>query len=320
MIGECRKKWRNLLLQSAPAGQCCITVTPQEFFLVYTRQSGDKLVLEFCASYPYDRKEGLKDRLSSIVKQYRLKNTNCTWVLAPQDYQLLQMDVLPVAKNEFQAAIRWKIKDLLRFSIDDVVIDRFEIPSSKLNPKNNKMVVVASQASYLQKTSQDIQEAGLNLSTIDIPELALRNMMALFEQENQSHALIYIQETMTYLLITYQKKLYFIRNLEFGWGEEEKKTEHVEQLAVEIQRSFDYYQNQWREPAPTQITLASTRFISQEAIDELSQSLALPVQWLTLDGKLLAKQEINIEQQGKYLPIIGELFRKEYENRHATTN
>jgi MSHA biogenesis protein MshI len=314
---------RQKKLLPIASGHCCMTIHPKEFSLAYMHHAIDKLVLEFYASYPYDTQADLKAQLSSIVKQYQLKKVDCSWLLAPEDYQLLQLDVLPVTANEFQAAIRWKIKDLLRFSIDDVVIDHFAVPSSKVNAKD-KMMVVAAQSSYLQKISEIIKASGLNLSFIDVPELAFRNIMALSEQENQSHALVYVQNSIIQLLITYQKQLYFCRNLEFGWGglsesTSDELTKHIAQLASEIQRSFDYYENQWRQPHPTQITFAATKLISKNTMDQLSQFLSLPVQWLHLDGKLITKQEMSFEQQGQYLPMIGELFRKEYE-RHATAN
>jgi MSHA biogenesis protein MshI len=283
----------------------------------------NKLTLEFYASYPYDSKEGLKERLSAIVKQYQLKKVNCSWVLAPHDYQLIQTDALPVTPSEFQAAIRWKIKDTLRYSIEDVVIDQFAVPPNKRTVLN-KIMVVAAQKSYLEKISDQIKAAGLSLSFIDIPELALRNMLVLSQQDNQTQALIYVQNSTIQLLITYQKELYFTRNLEFGLGGASEKTpedfaQSIVQLSSEIQRSFDYYDSQWRLPSPTQILLASTRTIAPDAIAQLSQSLGIPVQWLNLSDKFEAKQEMKVEDQGKYLPMIGELFRKEYE-RNVTTD
>ncbi len=302
---------------SLSSGQCCITIHPTEFSLAYTRNTMDKLVLEFYATYPYDSQEGLKERLAAIVKQYQLKRVDCSCVLAPQDYQLIQMDELPVKANEFQAAIRWKIKDSLRFPLDDVVIEKFDIPVGK-NSISQKMMVVAAQRSHLQKISDDIKASGLKLSVIDIPELALRNMMALSEQTDQTLALVYLQNSIIQLLITYQKKLYFSRSLEFGWGglsqsTPEDLTRHIEQLAGEIHRSFDYYEGQWRQPAPTQVAFAATTLISTETLSQLSKSLALPVQWLNFGDKFVTNQEMDFAQQGKYLPIIGELFRREYE-------
>lgn len=321
-----KQQFYNLLLRKAEVsnalGQCCITIYPQEFSLAYASHKTGQLLLEFYASYSYDSEKGLKESLTTILKQYQLKKANCAWVLASQDYQLLQIDALPVPDDEFQAAIRWKVKDLLRFPIDDVVIDHFAIPSTKASA-SNKIMVVAAQSSYLQKISEAINATGLSLSTIDIPELALRNLMTLFAQRDQSYVLLYVQQTTIQLLITFQQQLYFSRNLEFGWvlGEKDpaKLTQGIEQLVAEIHRSFDYYQSQWRQPLPAHITLAATQLIPTTVIDQLAQSLTLPVQWLKPGDKLLTRQEMSVEQQGKYLPIMGELFRKEYES-NATAN
>ncbi len=310
------------LLQTS-RGCCCLSISPTEFSLAYARNTLDKLVIEFYGSYPYSSQEGLKNRLSEIVKQYQLKNVSCAWVLAPQDYQLLQTDALPVTENEFQAAIRWKLKDLLRYPIDDVVIDKFEIPKSSTS-LSDKIMVVAAQKSYLQKMSDEINASGLNLSHIDITELTLRNMMVLLEQNGTAQALVYVQSSVIQIIITCDQQLYFSRNIDFGWaGLIQKKPEelpaYIEEVASEITRSFNYYASQWRRVPPTHVTFAATKQISEDAIKQLSQFLSLPVQWLNLGERFETKQEMNVEQQGKYLPIIGELFRKECE-RYASTN
>lgn len=312
---------KSLLSLGGGGNHCCITIYPREFSIAYAEASMDKLVLEYYATYPYNEEEGLKERLSAIVRHYHLKQVDCSWILSPQDYQLIQTDALPVPDDEFQAAIRWKIKDTLRYPLEDVVIDKFEIPQGKLSTIN-KIMVVAAQTSYLQKMSAEIKASGLRLTYIDIPELTLRNLMAFTGQSNQSNALVYVQNANIQLLITHNKNLYFTRSLEFGWGglnEDEELTYRIDQLSSEIHRSFDYYESQWRLPLPTSVTIASTKQAAANSIEKLSQSLSLPVQLLNLGDRFVSKQTMDFEQQGKYLPIIGELFRKEYE-RNATAN
>lgn len=289
-------------------GLCGVSVTSKELMIVYANKSSNKTQIELCEAYPNNN---ISQTLSKAVKINHLKGMACSWILQPEDYQLLVTDALPVSAEEFQAAIRWKIKDLLHFSTNDVVIDSFVMPKSKI-PGINKIMVVAAQASQLQKMSDQFAECGLNLKIIDIPELALRNISALYEQNNASTAFIYVQDNLIHLLITAQKELFISRRLMLDLNKDESTLfQDIEKLTVEIQRSFGYYQNQWLKDPPSQVIFASTKEISNELTSLLSQNLNIPVKLLKLEDIMTSSQILSSEEQGKYLPLIGGLLREE---------
>jgi MSHA biogenesis protein MshI len=315
---------RNLFLRKQntnfPELFCCITISPNEFSLACARNTLGKIELEFCASYPYENINKLKLALTALVKQHQLTKANCSWVLAPQDYQLLLSDDLPVIAEEFQAAIRWKLKDLFHFPVDDIVIDHFIVPAYKSDTKT-KIMVVAASASFLRETCETLKTCGLEVSTIDIPELALRNITALSDRDNASSALIYAQEKNVQLFITCQKELYFTRSLDLNLGlsepASEEFTQSLDRLASEMQRSLDYYYSQWRQTLPTHIFLASTKLVSATVLSHLSQQLLVPVEEFNISEVLLSQEKMSFEQQGKYLVIMGELLRMGYQHHAA---
>ncbi len=50
--------------------------------------------------------------------------------------------------NELRAAVRWRIKDLIDFHIDDAVIDVFEMPAHARGGPNRMMYAVKARPTW----------------------------------------------------------------------------------------------------------------------------------------------------------------------------
>lgn len=313
---------------SAKSGFCCLSISSKEITLAYLEQKNGKNSLKLLEIIPYKINEGISGVLTAAVKKYRLEGVNCSWVLHHSNYQLLQLDALPVTGAEFQAAIRWKIKSLLPFPIEDAVIDSFSLPIQKTHEPHKMMMVTAARVSYLQTFSAKIIQSGLKLTTIDIPELALRNITALYENDEKATALIYLERARGQLIITYKKVLYFQRLIEFGLesiketekgGGQDEANVQLDKIALELQRSFDYYQTQWRQPPISRIFLATVESSSLPIISYLSQHLSMAIQPLDIHEMLASQFNLSIEMQGRFLPVIGGVLRDE-DLDHAAAN
>jgi MSHA biogenesis protein MshI len=295
---------------------CSIELSSKAFSIVYARNDKGKLNIVLCATYPYSTSEDLQNSLATIVKYHKLDAVGCIWVLGTEQYQLLLLDALPVPPSEFQAAIRWKIKELIRFPMNDVLIDSFPLPIKKASSAQDMMMVAATKTSELKSMSDRLEQSGLNLNMISILELSLNNVAGLFDQDDKSTALFYIQEKNSQLIITGKKQLHFSRRVELGLAflasqgvmTDDEMTQKIDRLALEIQRSFDYYQSQWRQPVPARILFASIKALPIDITPLLSQHLSIPVEQLDLGGFFANPKVLSTEDQGKYLPIIGALI------------
>ncbi len=304
-------------------GFCSIVFTPNQIDLAYAKNNNDKIELQFIESYPY-KKNQFSEVLNAAVKRHQLEGVYCTWVLPPERYQSILLDALPVAESEFQAAVRWKIKGTLQYPEEDIVVDHFPLPMKKTHDPHEMIVVVVAQQSFLQPHANKIQQSGLRLTTIDIQELALRNITALYENDEKTTAFIYLREKSSELVISCQKELYFHRHLELtsagaNLQEEHSSNPELDKAALELQRSFDYFQGQWRKPPPTRVFLAASEVLTPLIMHYFTQYLALPIQPLDLREVLKSKQELSIQEQGHYLPLIGGLLREESEHHAATS-
>lgn len=320
--------WRSLVerqksLLSSQAS-CAIHIGTNNAAFVYTPTTTGKIDLVLCKSLSFSNAIGFIDSLKDLVENANIRGTACTWVLAPTHYQLILMEDLPVEVNEFQSAIRWKIKGMIPFPIEDAVIDFFPVPMQKTYRPQKMIMVVVTRASYLHPIVDQIQRCGLEPRIIDIQETSLRNIVAMYDNDNEtSSALIYLQKKQADLIITHQKNLYLARRIEIESeilnSSAEDKKHLLEKIALEIQRSFDFYQSQWRNPAPSRILFASTHVTTIAMAGILSTYLGAQVQELNINSILTNTAGITLEQQNKFLPIIGSLFREEI-NHHAATN
>lgn len=309
--------------------ECCISIAPQEILLGTAYKQAGKTELRVFTSYPYEKETDIPKTLALLTKENKLEKVGCSWLLQSTDYHLVLTEALPVPPSEFQAAIRWKIKDSIPFPAAEAVFDNFLIPPQKTVDPRKMMMVVAARSGFLDKMSKQICASGLDLTTIDIPELCLRNVTALFEKDEKSTALVYMQEKDSQMIITHKKSLYFTRRLESGvefidslphegdlQGEMEQK---VDKFALEFQRSFDYYRSQWRLPLPARVFFMLAKPISSEKLKHLLQRLTVSTQTLDINEMIPTREKMSFDQEGKYLSVIGGLLREEGDT-NATAN
>ena len=121
----------------------------------------------------------------------RVGQEPCTTLLHQGQYQLLQTEAPAVAPEELREALRWRVKEMVDFPMDQAVVDVLGMPSLQAGSGRAPQVfVVAASHAQLTPRIHLFQDAKLPLTAIDIPELAQRNVAALFEEENRGLALL----------------------------------------------------------------------------------------------------------------------------------
>ena len=186
------------------------------------------------------------EALKRLKKANRLARNRCTILLDAGQYQLLQVerpDMLPndAPHSEVRDAMRWRIKELVDFPVDQAGVDVLDIPAQ--GQRAQQMWVVAASHAILRPRIQMFQEAKVSLAAIDVPELAQRNLSGLFEEENRGLALVAFQDTGGRLTITFGGELYMTRHLDatsLELANPNAVTQH-ERVLLDIQRSLDNF-------------------------------------------------------------------------------
>ena len=171
----------------------------------------------------------------------------CTTLLRHGQYQLLQVESPGVAREELRGAVRWRIKEQIDFPIDTAVVDVLDIPTPDASTgRAQQIFVVVAGNAQLAPRIHLFQKAKLPLSAIDIPELAQRNVAALFEEENRSLALLAFNDDGGLLTFTYRGELLSSRFIDIKRDElaEARKGGDglFDRVLLEVQRSLDNFE------------------------------------------------------------------------------
>lgn len=216
-------------------------------------------------AYGSRRIEGEKHgELHKLAHEMRLGQYQCATLLNPGEYQLVQVEAPNVPADELKSAIRWRIKDMIDFHVDDATIDVLDIPPDQAaGGRNHVMYAVAARNDLIQARIRAFDDARIPLSVIDIRETAQRNIAALYETEERGIALAYFAEDWGLLTINYRKELYLARRLDLGLQQFSaesagKEGGAFERVAVELQRTLDHFERQFRTIPVARVLIAPT--------------------------------------------------------------
>lgn len=188
--------------------------------------------------------------LERLAKELHLGSYNCSLMLNSGEYQLLVLEAPNVPPDELKAAIRWRVKDLLDYHIDDATLDVLDIPPDKNAPsRNHSMYAVAAKNELVRNRVELMAKARIPLSVIDIPELAQRNIATLLEN-GRGVAMLSFDDDGGLLTFNYGGELYLARRIEIGLSQlrqsdPEMRQRHFDRVTLELQRSLDHFDRQF---------------------------------------------------------------------------
>jgi len=284
------------------------------------REQGVPPCLEYCDHIAVAADRQIGDALSHLVKHKRLDTIACSSVIALDDYSLLLVEAPDVPPAELRAAMRWRVKDLIDFHIDDAVIDVFEIPGQRTAGGSSMMYAVVARSSAVKQRIDQLVDSGLSLEVIDIPEFSIRNIAAMLPEDVGGAAFVFLAPEHGLITLTRQSTLYLSRRLESGSrmlaqaGTQTINTEiegWLDAIVIEIQRSLDYYDSHFSQPPVAGVVLAPLGVAIQGITDYLGAQLGLPVRELDLNTVIDTTEPIDHAVQAHCFSAIGAALRSE---------
>lgn len=277
------------------------------------RQGGARPRLRAC-EFRESTPDGAGPALAQIASQYGLKRARCTTLLGTGDYQLLLTEAPDVGADELKQALRWKIKDLIDFHINDATLDVFNLPGYVPGTPAREMYTVAARNEAIQKRVDLLTGAGIGLEVIDIPELAQRNLAALLPEDTAGVALLSLQEQSGLITITRQGFLYLSRSLNLGHESLRSAADpakYFDHIALEVQRSLDYFESHFRETPIRHLVLTPLAEPVPGFVEYLSANLNVTVDSMDLAALLDSNVELTPALQARCLTTIGAALRQE---------
>lgn len=291
-----------------------LAIRPGAVSLVTVRDAGGMTPeLLGRASVRDDDAETLVEALDALVDRLDARGMQTRLVLDESDYQLQMVEAPQVEASELQAAVRWRVKDLIDFHIDDAVFDAFSIPGRAGGEQDRSMMyVAAARIRRVGELVRRIHHTDLELEVIDIPELAVRNLARLEDADARGIVTLKIGSGSGLVTLTRQGDLYMSRHLELGASDvSDPEDGRFDDVLLEVQRSMDYYTSHFSQPAPAALTILPTFAGAERLAEWMDDQLDLAVGVFDVRSALEARAEPDPDFAESELLALGAALRRE---------
>ena len=314
-------------LKRKPKGNVTVAVCPMPDGISIARVQRDPDLppsLDLC-EYKEVHDLGEQDAvLKKLVASYDLNQYRCTSLMDPGSYSLLLVEAPDVLPSELRAAIRWRIRDLIDFHHDDAVIDLFEVPEeAEKGPgfagKAKMMYAVAARSALVKQRIDQLVNAGLDLSVVDVPELAMRNIASLLPEDVGGAALVYLGRENGLVTLTRQSILYLSRRIESGSESvlyapqsdtlDPAIQQWLDGIVVELRRSLDYYESHFTQPPISNLVIAPLERQIPGMAEYLSEQLDVSARMLDLNALIDSANHLGATSQFRCFLAIGAALR-----------
>jgi len=289
-------------------------------YAAYARPvTGGKPAVEWLSFHP-SAIDSPASALDKLERERKTAQYQCSCLLGTRDYQMVSVDAPAVPAEEMKSAVRWVLKDMLDFSVEEATIDVLRVPADKgMAARNSTLLAIAARNQLIQQRQALFDEVKATLKAIDIPDMAQRNISALLEQEERAIALLSVSEEGTLVTVTCGGELYFSRHIDIvaeqlQHSDPESTLALQERITLELQRSMDYFDRQYPSTPLAKLVIAPMEGTDIELRDYLAANLYVPVETLDLSSilDLSRTPELGTKiMQQRYFRVIGAALRQE---------
>lgn len=232
--------------------------------------------------------------LRRVARDLGLHHQPWVWVLPHSDYQLMLVDVPEVPADEIRAALRWRVKELISFPLEEAAVDTMLLPAEAFRGRSRMAFAAIARRDLTEPVEQAFGEAGLKLASIDIADTALRTL-SIRSSQHTANALLKVDAEQSWLCATYQGELCLNRSLSMQLSDllaPEETTEdtapdagnlaldtgsdvRLDTLALELQRSFDYFETQLGLGTLQELRLLTEQPLPSSLYDFLAERFSL---------------------------------------------
>lgn len=239
--------------------------------------------------------------LANDVDRLNLLAHDCQLILFPGQYQLILMDALQIPEADMAKALRWSLKGLSDYELDDVAIDAFMLPTVT-DELQKKTMVAITPLSALNKMRAIFESACLEVTVASIAEMALKNLLELMfpvttDGDTPPLLVISLCGTIRKLHIVYHNTFYLVRELTPSTPVSSDEPAEMANIILELERSIDYCVNKLRLPEPAQILFTPGFHQSVAYFKIIEEKLTINTGIIDLNHYLTIEPKLSLEEQ-----------------------
>ncbi len=224
--------------------------------------------------------------LETLINKHQLVSAETTIILPANKVESTQLDTSELPDREVTATLPWKIKELINIAPQDMVCDYIDMPLQPTGQQPKTQVLAVSRT-YLERVIKPFHDAGAPIHALTTEQFALAKL-----QTTQDAAqLIFIQhhKSDAILLIVKNQQICFARKIRntaatIDMTPEQLQMGGSDMIAIEIQRSIDYFESQLKQPPIKNAFLAMEGNNADLLVDALNQVLPVKTKLIPLDN------------------------------------
>jgi MSHA biogenesis protein MshI len=227
-------------------------------------------------------------------------------VLDVADYQLMLVESPDVLAAELKAAVRWRLKDIIDFPLEDAVVDVFGIPEPARRTGAKMMYAIAAKRQAIEEHISIVKAVTPRFDVIDIPELALRNLAAQLPEAADGLILLWLNAQSAQLLVIKQSTLYLARTVQFTQNKAlslRSEVPDVDAIALELQRSTDYFESHYEQTPISHLIIAPHNEHADMLAAELVNQTSMRIQTIDLSRALTIAPGVEAASRSSLLAI-----------------
>lgn len=247
------------------------------------------------------------DSLKDTIQKLELEGAPCRVSLSPHLYNLLLVEAPKVPDEELAEATRWKVKDLLPYPLEEALIDVFPLPEDSSKGRN-MVYAVSVREEEVRRIMELVASLGLELLSIDICELSLRNIVEQGAQDERGACVVHLRQNRGLLTLMKGGSVYLSRQFDIAYNAGLFDELPEEQLILELQRSLDYYERQMGQVPPAAILVGGENVSADKLTDGLKSAFNADVLPMTLES-VRGAEAIDEAVLQLALPAVGAVLR-----------
>lgn len=310
-VGGCSRVWFNALKNRPAQSSLGLALSPARLAICHL---GGEETLRAAWSYALTPTDNWALLLADAVREHDLKGLACHVVLSGDDYKLSPVEAPEVPAAEVDQALLWSLRDMLDAPPQDMTVQSFPFASGLVRPGRNMRYAVAARKSRIQSVVSGVLEAGLDLHSIDIPELALRNLAARLPENSPGVCIVSKGVRNISIAIYRDGELYLARQLAGAAnlddaGHPLTVPRLADQLGLDLLRTLDYYDSQQQQRLPAAIYLQPLVGDTTTLLQALTETVRLPVRQLGFGELIKLSGPVAAEQQADCVLALGAALR-----------
>lgn len=226
------------------------------------------------------------EKIDAISRSLHLRHADLRLILDVGEYQFMQAELPQVEAEELKNALKWQIKDLLKFPVEHSTLDVITTPSdSSAGARRPSGYAIVAPNDLILDRMLRVRTSHSHLDVIDISEAAQRNIGSALEESGRATAVLSISENGGLYTVSRNGALYFTRTFDISLSglaaSPEARRGLFDRLLLELQRSMDVLERQFSFLSISTLWLAPFDH-RDELLSLLIESLDTPVKVVDL--------------------------------------